>query len=229
MPKNPSLKQREASRHNGARSRGPITLEGRITATIAPFKHGRYATFPCVLQDENSDAFQAYRLSLVRRFCPADDSETLLCELIASIDWRLNRVAMVESRAIDNEERNHLPGAMPENVDVDAADYATYAIGSLLGRSKLLQWTCNTESRLVARRASLLRQLLLQQKTRPASIEPVLFLDPNPQPRPKPENLPQPIDNARPQAASQPAEAPEPEPAPLVIITRDTSPGGGRN
>jgi predicted secreted protein len=229
MPRNPSAKQRETSRRNGARSRGPITLEGRITATIAPFKHGRYATFPCVLQDEDSDGFRAYFQSLVRRFCPADDSERQLCESIASIDWRLNRVAMVESRAIDNEERNHLPGAMPENVDLSPADYATSAIASLLGRSKLLQYTCNTESRLVARRASLLRQLLLQQKTRPASMAPVLYLDPNPQTPPTLQKPSQPADSKQLNPPPPSEEAPEPEPAPLVIFTRDTGPGGGRN
>ncbi len=180
MPKNPSDKQREASRRNGARSRGPQTPDGRLMSSLGPFKHGKYAKFAAVMRAEDSDEFIAYRDSLVRRFQPADDVEMYLVTALASCDWRLERFVFAETRALDNETLGHLNSPLVRQQEIFVGDRATLAIESLVGRSGLLQFLGQQQTRIINQRASLQRQLLRIQATRPSSLPPLLQFEPYP-------------------------------------------------
>ena len=52
MPAARSPAQIEASRRNGARSKGPVTAEGKARASRNALKHGLSAMEPLVLEDE---------------------------------------------------------------------------------------------------------------------------------------------------------------------------------
>ena len=56
-PRSPA--QVEASRRNGARSKGPVTEEGKARASRNTLKHGLTAAHHLVLKDEAPDALDA--------------------------------------------------------------------------------------------------------------------------------------------------------------------------
>jgi hypothetical protein len=212
MPKNPSPKQQEASRRNGARSQGPQSPEGLFMAALGPFKHGKYAKHASVLHEESVPEYVVYRDALVRRFQPVDDAEMTLVTAIATCDWRLDRYFFFESRAIDNETIGHLNTSLLDREQLFFADVPLLAVESLLGRSKLLQFLGQHQSRIIAQRASLQRQLLKLQATRPSALPPLIQFDPYPldpeavPPKPENEKLPEPENP--PQATETKSETP---------------------
>ncbi len=225
MPRNPTPAQRVASRLNGARSRGPKTPIGLTASTIAPFKHGRYAKFTSVLPGESLGAFRAYFESLVERHIPAGDEELQLVELLAAIDWRLNRIGIIETRAIHNEDLHLMSTALPQDEEPFIADRYTFAVDSLLRHGPLLPYLALTENRLVTRRGGILRQLKLLQDTRRNGTKsrcrlPTDTIDPEIEfsaelaalraHRKPPENSPQVIETQALDPSSAPPEGPEP-------------------
>src|SRR4051795_11116675 len=59
MPATRSPAQIEASRRNGARSKGPVTPEGKERASRNALKHGLTATYHLVLEDEGPAPLEA--------------------------------------------------------------------------------------------------------------------------------------------------------------------------
>ena len=55
-----------------------------------------------VLPHENSEHFEQLRHSYLERFQPADQPERDLVETMASARWRLKRLAVIETRLMDN-------------------------------------------------------------------------------------------------------------------------------
>src|SRR4051794_36566971 len=64
--------QRRASRLNGARSRGPVTVEGRDRSRLNSLKHGLLARVVCPPGDvrDHDRLFQAIRTELTEEFQP---------------------------------------------------------------------------------------------------------------------------------------------------------------
>ncbi len=209
-----SEKQRAASRRNGARSRGPKTADGKARSALNAFKHGHYAKLTCVTRGEDSGAFRAYLASAVRRFAPVDDLENHLVESIAAIDWRLTRLAAIETNAFDIEVRNHLPGLVAGGARVTELDRTTLGALSLVDRSRLPRYILDAESRLVTQRASLMRQLVVLQEKFRTSQDTLPLLDSTPlDPDLSPGNKPglnlQPVDSMPPAPGFVPLESPE--------------------
>lgn len=88
-----SDKQIEASRANGAKSRGPVTPGGKDRSSANSFKHGRYAITTPLLRGEDSEAFQHHLHAFIARMQPAD-----LVELAHRPQTRLRRLAPVSLR-----------------------------------------------------------------------------------------------------------------------------------
>lgn len=88
--------QRLASRLNGARSRGPVTAEGRARASRNAFRHGlRAATL--LAPGEDPAAFEALVDGLRTEYAPADATRELLVERLAATLWKLRRCDRLEA------------------------------------------------------------------------------------------------------------------------------------
>lgn len=95
-------KQIEASRLNGAKSRGPITDQGRINSRGHNRRHGILAT-TTVLEEESIGAFNAFADAYLADIQPRDAIERSLVETMINARWRLNRVRSIAKTAFDRD------------------------------------------------------------------------------------------------------------------------------
>jgi hypothetical protein len=82
----------EASRKNGAKSKGPKTPEGKARASRNALKHGLCAGHHVVVEGESADAFAAFEAALLADLSPQGALQTLLAGRIARAAWRLERI-----------------------------------------------------------------------------------------------------------------------------------------
>ena len=105
--------QRQASRVNGARSKGPTSPEGKAVSRFNGLTHTLCAT-QAVLPGEDPAQFQAHRDALFDEWQPMSYTRALLVERLAIASWRLHKTVTAESalrardaddavRAYDNE------------------------------------------------------------------------------------------------------------------------------
>jgi hypothetical protein len=94
----------EASRRNGARSRGPKTPEGKARSSRNALKHGMRAEKHVVLPDEDAAEFK----SLTDELAPEDALQSILVGRIARAAWRLERAERLEVELF--EERRYGDG-----------------------------------------------------------------------------------------------------------------------
>jgi hypothetical protein len=86
----------EASRKNGARSRGPQTSAGKARAAQNALRHGMRALKYVVLPDESAVAFQALERALLDELAPVGALQTVLARRVAVAAWRLARADRME-------------------------------------------------------------------------------------------------------------------------------------
>jgi hypothetical protein len=99
----PKLTRAEAARLNGARSRGPVTEDGKRRAAQNALKHGLSAETHCVLETEDPAAFRALRDRLVAHHRPNDPDRVHLVERLASVMWRQRRLDRLEAAIFDED------------------------------------------------------------------------------------------------------------------------------
>jgi hypothetical protein len=86
----------EASRRNGAKSRGPKTPEGRARSRLNAIKHGMRAAMHVVLPDENAVEFRALQEALLDELAPEGALQLVLARRVAVAAWRLARADRME-------------------------------------------------------------------------------------------------------------------------------------
>jgi hypothetical protein len=97
----------EASRRNGAKSRGPKTPEGKARSAQNALKHGFRAQQHIVLPSEDAAAFEALEAALLEELAPEGALQCVLAQRIVSAAWRLERAERLEAELF---ERHHFPG-----------------------------------------------------------------------------------------------------------------------
>jgi hypothetical protein len=112
--KSRSEAQLAASRANGAKSRGPVTLQGRINSGKHKITHGLLAR-TVVLETENIDRFHALLNSLVATYQPHGPTESILVEKMAAAHWRLLRLWCHQKCAYGLEFRKHNANLAPDD------------------------------------------------------------------------------------------------------------------
>jgi hypothetical protein len=97
-------KQIEASRKNGARSRGPITEAGKQNSSRNSTRHGLLAQ-TVVLDEESADRFLDLFTGYMDEHKPSTATQVSLVETMAAARWRQLRVWGAQKTSIDRDKR----------------------------------------------------------------------------------------------------------------------------
>lgn len=100
-----NMTRAEASRLNGAKSRGPVTEEGKQRSSLNALRHGLTAAkdkaFVC--QNEDQAAWDSIYEDFVARFAPIGPVEHDLIAELTQARWRLRRSSTIETGVLDHE------------------------------------------------------------------------------------------------------------------------------
>jgi hypothetical protein len=108
-PRSPA--QIEASRRNGARSRGPVTPEGKARASRNALKHGLAAIHHLVLEDETPSELEELTARLLAEVGPESEIEARLVRRMAIAFWKGERAERIEVALFDAAPRLRPPQA----------------------------------------------------------------------------------------------------------------------
>jgi len=95
-------KQIQASRTNGARSKGPVTPQGKLNSSRNSIRHGLLAD-TVVCQGEDAGRFLELVAELVEEHQPNTRTEHLLVETVASATWRRDRIVGLQKVGFNYE------------------------------------------------------------------------------------------------------------------------------
>lgn len=98
----PTHLQISASRQNGAKSRGPVTSEGKLISSANALKHGLLAE-AIVIDGEAAEQLAALSAAFHQEFRPRTQTETHHVETMIMCRWRLHRVWELESANLNLE------------------------------------------------------------------------------------------------------------------------------
>jgi hypothetical protein len=93
----------EASRRNGAKSRGPKTPEGKARSAQNALKHGLRAQKCVVLPGERASAFEALEAALMEELAPEGALQSVLAQRVVAASWRLARAERIEAELFARE------------------------------------------------------------------------------------------------------------------------------
>jgi hypothetical protein len=93
----------EASRRNGAKSRGPKTPEGKARSARNALKHGMRAHKYLVLPQEDAIEFAGLEAALLEELAPLGAMQTLLARRVVVAAWRLARADRLETELFGEE------------------------------------------------------------------------------------------------------------------------------
>ena len=128
--------QIEASRANGAKSKGPVTEEGKNRASRNATRHGLLAE-TVVLKGESIERFHDHLAGFIAEFKPESSLELELVEKMAVFRWRQLSVWGLETASI-TDAITELTENSPEVLDKDPAVRASLAIAEIGAKSKIL-------------------------------------------------------------------------------------------
>jgi hypothetical protein len=157
-----SEKRSAAARANGAKSRGPVTAEGKARSARNACKHNLLSGIITV-RGENTEAFDATVEAYCRRFQPADDIEFGLVEEMVANYWRIRR-----SLAIEMSMTNEAIDSIPQSAS--PLDRLTKAFSNLAGTPKLTT-LYRYQSRLQSAQSRLIRDFIGLRKNLPPAAE----------------------------------------------------------
>jgi hypothetical protein len=173
----PSELKSETSRANGAKSRGPITAEGRQKSSQNSLDHGFTAKKTIILECENQGQFQKMVADYTVTYQPGSAVEEDLVSEMVACRWRMQRLRLIETALIDSEMDRELPeGETPEDPGYQLA----FAFRRLVDGSRAISLASRYESRLHRIHERTHRTLReLQQTRKQQLVEP-----PSPTPAP---------------------------------------------
>lgn len=157
------LSRSEQSRINGAKSRGPVTSQGKTISSMNALKHGRYSNPSPVLRIENESGFLEIQAAYESQFAPRSPIELRLVHELASVDWQLTRWRTIETAQIDRTYALRMPAAS----GIDPLAVLSAALEASVNESCFLPYIASRIGRLLAERSSALRTLRAVRRTCP--------------------------------------------------------------
>jgi len=134
-----SDKQLQASRANGAKSRGPVTAEGKRNTSQNSIRHGAFAR-EVRLRNESKAEFEEFAQAMIDEFQPRTVFESTLVDSMISAHWRAIRLSILEKALVDheieNKEKQIATGSMGEDAVVDAPTVAAVTLRDLADKSR---------------------------------------------------------------------------------------------
>ena len=150
-----SLSRSEQARINGAKSRGPITPEGKTISSMNAFKHGCYSNPAPVLRIEDESGFLEVQAAYESQFAPRSPIEFRLVHELASVDWQLTRWRTIETAQIDRTYDLRTPAAP----GIDPLAILSAALEGSVNESRFLPYIASRIGRLLAERNNALHTL----------------------------------------------------------------------
>ena len=142
-----SEKQQAASRINGAKSRGPVSVEGRARSSRNSLRHG-FCSSVVVLPHEDQSHFEQLRDSYIDDFQPANQSQLDLVETMAAAQWRLNRFLEVEATIFEKEMLLCRKDMVKVFKNMTKVEELAWAVDHMANQTKSLQTLTRYESQL---------------------------------------------------------------------------------
>ena len=155
----PTITKSESSRINGAKSRGPVTPEGKQRSSMNAVKHGLLAKHIC-LNIEKPEVFEQLLDDFCARLQPADDVELRLVEQAAMAQLRYERVAASTETAMFDLKMDHqAPEVAKQYQTVDPPTRFAIAFTSLANEGNSIQLMLRYQQTMLRQRDSALKQL----------------------------------------------------------------------
>ncbi len=139
----------DSSRANGAKSRGPVTPEGRARSAAAGLTHGLTSN-RIVLEQESEEEFNALREEYLAEYRPQTRSRFDLVDQLVAARWRLNRVLALQTALIDRQITRQEPKIREEYKFCDGDTRAAIAYQHLTDEGGALESLNRHETRLSA-------------------------------------------------------------------------------
>jgi hypothetical protein len=114
-----SAAQKEQSRINGAKSKGPKTAEGKAISSKNSIRHGLTANCNTLLEGESRAEYDIVYNAWTSDLRPMTQAELRLVERIANLDWRQERLIMMETALLNVELGIHDPAIQARWKSID--------------------------------------------------------------------------------------------------------------
>jgi hypothetical protein len=114
-----SLRQIESARRNGAKSKGPITHEGKARSSRNATKHGFAAGHHVLVINEREDLYVLMLAEYLQNFQPANRVEADLVSRMVAAQWKMQRIDTAEAAMLDLQMDCDRPGIENEFNHID--------------------------------------------------------------------------------------------------------------
>jgi hypothetical protein len=133
----------QASRINGAKSRGPKTPEGKQISSRNAVRHGMLSK-TILIEGESPERFAQLLTELKSELQPRPGIETTLVETMAVCRWRQLRLWGLESAGVSHEIRKRKDAS---EQPASSPTHAVLALRNLTDNSHILEFVSRHESR----------------------------------------------------------------------------------
>ena len=113
-------KQNQASRRNGAKSKGPVTEEGKAKSALNGTKHGLSGSHRFLYSNERDDLYQELLTHYMTLFAPANGVEEDLVVQIVVASWRMKRIDNIEAAIVDVQMEKQSTWVNKNYKDIDS-------------------------------------------------------------------------------------------------------------
>jgi hypothetical protein len=141
------LSRAESARVNGARSRGPVSPEGKARSSMNAIKHGLRSS-RVVLSTECFDIYSELLQDYIDCWLPQSRFEKDLIENMVNARWRIRRIEGLETAAIDAALSENEEAAKQTFVEVDPTTETALAIRAFVKNEPALEILSRHEERL---------------------------------------------------------------------------------